>query len=66
MQTYSLLFYPKNKKGNSEMSIVYMRITVNGKRIEVSSGRTIKTKEWNCRKKGTLLLDQLFNIGLCQ
>lgn len=26
MQTYSLLFYAKKTKGNSEMSTIYMRI----------------------------------------
>ena len=67
MQTYGLLFYPKKKKGNSEMSIVYMRITVDGKRIEVSSGRTIKTKEWNSsagKLAGNSSQSKLFNSFL--
>ncbi|MFU8972711.1 Arm DNA-binding domain-containing protein [Chryseobacterium wangxinyae] len=51
MQTYSLLFYAKKTKGNSDVSVIYMyiRITVDGKRNEISTGRTIKTSEWNSK-----------------
>ncbi|MBO6186732.1 MAG: site-specific integrase [Chryseobacterium sp.] len=49
MQTYSLLFYAKKTKGNPDISAIYMRITINGKRAELSTGRTIKTSEWNCK-----------------
>lgn len=49
MQTYSLIFYAKKTKGNSKMSAIYMRITVDGKRTEISTGKTIKTSEWNSK-----------------
>lgn len=49
MQTYCLLFYAKRTKGNSELSAVYMRITIDGKRKEISTGKTIKTTEWNSK-----------------
>lgn len=49
MQTYSLLFYIKKNKGNSENSTIYARITVNGRRKEISTGKTIQTKEWNSK-----------------
>lgn len=49
MQTYSLIFYAKRTKGNSKMSAIYMRITVDGKRTEISTGKTIKTSEWNSK-----------------
>jgi len=49
MQTYSLLFYAKKTKGNSDVSTIYMRITVDGKRNEISTGKTIKTSEWNSK-----------------
>ncbi|WP_375379280.1 hypothetical protein [Chryseobacterium luquanense] len=49
MQTYSLLFYAKKTKGNSDVSAIYMRITVDGKRNEISTGKTIKTFEWNSK-----------------
>ncbi len=49
MQTYCLLFYAKRTKGNSELSAVYMRITIDGKRKEISTGKTIQTKEWNSK-----------------
>lgn len=41
MLTYSLLFYAKKTKGNSEKSTIYMRITIDGKRSEISTGKTI-------------------------
>lgn len=49
MQTYSLIFYAKKTKGNSKISAIYMRITVDGKRTEISTGKTIKTSEWNSK-----------------
>lgn len=49
MQTYCLLFYAKKTKGNSELSAVYIRITIDGKRKEISTGKTIKTTEWNSK-----------------
>lgn len=49
MQTYSLLFYTKKTKSNSDVSAIYMRITVDGKRIEISTGKNIKTSDWNSK-----------------
>ena len=49
MQAYSLLFYAKKTKGNSDVSAIYMQITVDGKRIEISTGKTIKTSGWNSK-----------------
>lgn len=54
MLTYNLLFYVKKTKGNSEKSTIYMRITIDGKRCEISTGKTIKTTEWNS-KMGKML-----------
>lgn len=47
MSNYSLLFYAKKTKGNPEFSAIYLRITVNGKRTELSTGRTILSSTWN-------------------
>ncbi len=49
MNNYSLLFYAKKTKGNSERSAIYLRITVNGKRAELSTGQTIITSSWNSK-----------------
>ncbi len=51
--TLSILFYLK--KGRStpqDMSIIYTRITINGKRCEFSTGRQIEVRKWN--KKGSI------------
>ncbi len=47
MSNYSLLFYVKKTKGNPEFSAIYLRLTVNGKRTELSTGQTILTSSWN-------------------
>ncbi|MDQ0065175.1 site-specific integrase [Chryseobacterium lathyri] len=49
MQTYSLLFYPKKAKNNSEMSTIYLRITIFGKRTEISTGQQVKTSQWSIK-----------------
>lgn len=47
MLTYSLLFYVKKTKSNSKNATIYLRITIDGKRSEISTGKTIKTSDWN-------------------
>ncbi len=47
MNHYSLLFYAKKTKGNPEFSAIYLRLTVSGKRTELSTGQTILTSSWN-------------------
>ena len=54
MSNYSLLFYAKKSKRNHEHSVIYMRITVNGKRAELSTGQTVLTSSWNA-KSGKVL-----------
>ncbi len=47
-ETYSTLFYPKgSNKDKSGKVPVYLRITVNGKRSEVSIKRKILPEKWN-------------------
>ncbi|WP_164122470.1 MULTISPECIES: Arm DNA-binding domain-containing protein [Sphingobacterium] len=47
---YSLLFYLRKQKVYRGGPIaIYMRITVNGKRAEMSTGRTIDPQKWNSR-----------------
>lgn len=47
MSRYSLIFYTKKTKGSPELSAIYARITVDGKRSELSTGKTIPTSIWN-------------------
>ncbi|SJN21050.1 site-specific integrase [Sphingobacterium sp. JB170] len=47
---YNLLFYLRKQKVYKGGPIaIYMRITVSGKRAEMSTGRTIDTDRWNSR-----------------
>ena len=48
--TFSLLFYIKRSKADSNgMANVYLRITVNGKRAELSIRRKVCLKKWNSK-----------------
>lgn len=49
MQTYNLNFYTKKTKGNNDFSAIYMRLTLDGKRTELSIGQKIKTSSWNSK-----------------
>lgn len=46
----SILFYIR-KKGTSDptMATIYLRITVNGKRAEVSTMRKVQLSKWNAK-----------------
>ncbi|MCS3531943.1 hypothetical protein [Chryseobacterium sp. JUb7] len=43
METYNVLFYAKKVKNNPTISTIYLRITISGKRTEISTGQIIKT-----------------------
>ncbi|WP_183576206.1 Arm DNA-binding domain-containing protein [Mucilaginibacter sp. X5P1] len=57
----NILFYLKKPRGyNSGIVPVYMRITINYQRSEISIGREIEPSKWDTarrRAKGTLLQD---------
>jgi site-specific recombinase XerD len=57
--TFSILFYPKQSDVDKEgKSPIYMRITVNGKRCELSIQRKIEISNWNLKAgkvRGTTL-----------
>ncbi|WP_316849083.1 site-specific integrase [Pedobacter agri] len=45
---FSLLFYLKRQKNYQSGPVaIYMRITVNGKRVEMTSGRSCEPSQWN-------------------
>lgn len=67
MQTYSLLYYAKKSKTHSELSTIYMRITINGKRTELSTGKNIKSTLWNSKAgkmQGSTTQAKIFNTFL--
>ena len=44
----AILFYPKRTKVNAKgLSMIYTRITVNGKRMEFSTGRLVNPEKWS-------------------
>ncbi len=43
---YHLFFLKKTKKQPSEFFAIYLRITVNGKRAELSTGKSVERKSW--------------------
>lgn len=44
----SVLLYVKKSKAKSNLQVsVYLRITVNGKRSELSTGKNIDISKWN-------------------
>ena len=65
---FSLLFYLKKTKNYESGPVpVYMRITVDGKRSEIASGRECEPSEWSTgagRAKGTKERTRSFNAYL--
>ncbi len=53
--TFSVLFCPKRRDSDlPDKASVYIRVTVNGRRIELSVNRKINLSKWN-HKAGKLL-----------
>ena len=46
-QTFSISFFTRKKKNQPESAILYARITINGKKLEISLKRTIPVDKWN-------------------
>lgn len=46
-QTFSISFIIRKKKKQPELAIIYVRITVNGKSLEISLKRTVTVDKWN-------------------
>lgn len=67
---FSLLFFMKRQKNYSEGEAhIYMRITVNGKRVELATGRSCEPHRWHSksgRATGTKEKYRLFNTSLDQ
>lgn len=64
MSNFSLLFYAKKTKSSPEFSVIYLRISINGKRSEISTGQKIHSSLW-CPKtskiKGNSALSKTTN-----
>ena len=67
--TFSILFWLKQSKAKNEEAPLYARLTVNGKRAEISLKRKIKIANWNATKncvKGTNQAARIVNEHLNQ
>jgi hypothetical protein len=43
-----VIFYPRYTRVNERNTVpLYMRVTINTKRFEVATGRTVKPEEWS-------------------
>ncbi|WP_236581834.1 Arm DNA-binding domain-containing protein [Sphingobacterium spiritivorum] len=51
VDTFGITFYLRRYKANQDGAVpIYLRITVNGKRVDISVKRTIEEKNWNSKK----------------
>ena len=67
--TFSVLFWVKKSKTKNSQAPLYARVTVNGKRIEISLKRKVKISYWNSnrnRLKGKNPYSKLINSYLDQ
>ena len=67
--TFGIQFVIRANKKDSTLSLIYARITVNGKRIEISLKRTIASTSWNhskeCVKGTSAEVKQLNKLFFC-
>jgi len=61
--TFSILFWLKQSKAKNGEAPLYARITVNGKRAEISLKRKIKITNWNSSKNCVKGTNQEARIG---
>ncbi|MFN4762963.1 Arm DNA-binding domain-containing protein [Gillisia sp. Q332] len=45
-QTFSISFFARKKKKQPELALLYARITVDGKSLEISLKRTLPINKW--------------------
>src|SRR5690606_16645733 len=48
--TFTVIFFTRKSRSNPEQLSIYVRITVNGKRAEISLKRNVLTREWDSTK----------------
>lgn len=53
-QTFSISFFIRKKRQDPELALLFVRITVNGRGLEMSLKRTVETARWD--KKGQRVL----------
>ena len=48
--TFTVIFFTRKSRSNSKQLSIYVRITINGKRAEISLKRVIPVKDWDSNK----------------
>ncbi len=48
--TFSIIFHPRKSNSEDEKLGIYARVTINGKRLELSLKQRIKAEDWNYEK----------------
>ncbi|MEJ4087640.1 site-specific integrase [Galbibacter orientalis] len=48
--TFTVIFFTRKSRSNPKQLSIYVRITINGKRSEISLKRNIPTKDWDSNK----------------
>jgi len=67
--TFSLIIFTRKSRGTASQLSIYVRITVNGQRSEISLKRTVLFKEWDSSKnrgRGTINKIRLLNTYIDQ
>ncbi len=63
-KTFSIIFFTRKSRSNSKFLSIYSRITINGKRSEISLQRTVSILEWDSSKnrgRGTSTKTRILN-----
>ncbi|PZP48301.1 MAG: integrase [Pseudopedobacter saltans] len=66
-QTFTLLFWKAKSRSGSGLSLLYARITINGRRIEISTNRKVSETLWNAKMQkaiGSSLEAKMINSHL--
>ncbi|WP_236958767.1 Arm DNA-binding domain-containing protein [Joostella atrarenae] len=48
--TFTVIFFTRKSRNTPKQLSIYVRITINGKRSEISLKRSVPTKDWNPNK----------------
>lgn len=48
--TFAVIFFTRKSRTNSRKLLIYARITINGKRVEISLKRRISVCNWDSSK----------------
>ncbi|MCF8714996.1 site-specific integrase [Joostella atrarenae] len=65
--TFTMIFFTRKSRSNPKQLSIYVRITINGKRAEISLKRVVPVKDWDSQKRrgrGSLQKIRILNAYL--